>query len=115
MRGTTSRRIIDLIRRGGSKEIHARIGSPPIISPCYLGIDMATREELIAAHKTVKGVEFLIGANSLYYISLDGLVKSIGIPKEDLCTGCLTGVYPIEIPGEKCEDKQMKLNHYVPE
>ncbi len=115
VRGTTSRRIIDLIRRGGSKEIHARIGSPPIISPCYLGIDMATREELIAAHKTVKGVEFLIGANSLYYISLDGLVKSIGVPKEDLCTGCLTGVYPIEIPGEKCEDKQMKLNHYVPE
>ena len=115
VRGTTSRRIIDLLRRGGAKEIHARIGSPPIISPCYLGIDMATREELIAAHKTVKGVEFLIGANSLYYISLDGLVKAIGINKEDLCTGCLTGVYPIEIPGEKCEDKQMKLNQFTPD
>jgi amidophosphoribosyltransferase len=115
VRGTTSRRIIDLIRRSGAKEIHARIGSPPIISPCYLGIDMATREELIAAHKTVKGVEFLIGANSLYYISLDGLVSAIGIPREDLCTGCLTGVYPIEIPGEKCEDKQLKLNQFVPE
>jgi amidophosphoribosyltransferase len=115
VRGTTSRRIIDLLRRGGAKEIHARIGSPPIISPCYLGIDMATRDELIAAHKSVKGVEFLIGANSLYYISLEGLVKAIGIPREDLCTGCLTGVYPIEIPGEKCEDKQMKLNHFAPE
>jgi len=80
VRGTTSRRIIDLIRRSGAREIHARIGSPPIISPCYLGIDMATREELIAAHKTVKGVEFLIGASSLYYISLDGLVSAIGIP-----------------------------------
>jgi amidophosphoribosyltransferase len=76
---------------------------------------MATREELIAAHKTVKGVEFLIGANSLYYISLEGLVKAIGINKEDLCTGCLTGVYPIEIPGEKCEDKQMKLNQFTPD
>jgi amidophosphoribosyltransferase len=115
VRGTTSRRIIDLLRRGGAKEIHARIGSPPIISPCYLGIDMATRDELIAAHKSVKGVEFLIGADSLYYISLEGLVKAIGIPREDLCTGCLTGVYPIEIPGEKCEDKQMKLNHFSPE
>ena len=115
VRGTTSRRIIDLLRRGGAREIHARIGSPPIISPCYLGIDMATREELIAAHKTIKGVEFLIGANSLYYISLDGLVSAIGLPKEDLCTGCLTGVYPIEIPGEKCEDKQLKLNQFVPE
>ncbi|AFD01075.1 amidophosphoribosyltransferase [Methanocella conradii HZ254] len=115
VRGTTSRRIVDLLRRGGAREIHVRIGSPPIISPCYLGIDMATREELIAAHKSVKGVEFLIGATSLYYISLDGLVDAIGMPKEDLCMGCLTGVYPIEIPGEKCEDKQMKLNHFVSE
>ena len=113
VRGTTSRRIIDLIRRGGAKSIHARIGSPPIISPCYLGIDMATREELIAAHKSVKGVEFMIGADSLYYISLDGLVKAIGIDKEDLCTGCLTGVYPIEIPGERCESRQTKLNNFI--
>jgi amidophosphoribosyltransferase len=113
VRGTTSRRIIDLIKKGGAKEVHARIGSPPIISPCYLGIDMATREELIAAHKSVKGVEFLIGADSLYYISLEGLVKAIGIHKDDLCTGCLTGIYPIEIPGEKCENKQLKLNSFV--
>jgi amidophosphoribosyltransferase len=115
VRGTTSRRIIDLIRRSGAHKIHARIGSPPIISPCYLGIDMATREELIAAHKSVKGVEFLIGADSLYYISLDGLIESIGIPKEDLCTGCLTGLYPVEIPGEQCEARQTKLNSFVPE
>lgn len=113
VRGTTSRRIINLIRKGGAKEIHARIGSPPIISPCYLGIDMATREELIAAHKSIKGVEFMIGADSLYHISLDGLVKAIGLDKEDLCTGCLTGVYPIEIPGEKCEKSQMRLNSFV--
>jgi amidophosphoribosyltransferase len=100
VRGTTSRRIIDLIRRSGAHKIHARIGSPPIISPCYLGIDMATREELIAAHKSVKGVEFLIGADSLYYISLEGLVKSIGIPADDLCTGC-HWPNPVEIPGEQ--------------
>ncbi|CAJ35223.1 amidophosphoribosyltransferase [Methanocella arvoryzae] len=113
VRGTTSRRIIDLIRRAGAKSVHARIGSPPIISPCYLGIDMATREELIAAHKSIKGVEFMIGADSLYYISLDGLVKAIGIDKEDLCTGCLTGIYPLEIPGERCESKQTKLNNFA--
>ncbi len=115
VRGTTSRRIIDMIRRSGARKVHARIGSPPIVSPCYLGIDMATREELIAAHKSVKGVEFLIGADSLYYISLEGLVKAIGIPVEDLCTGCLTGVYPIEIPGEKCEVKQTRLESFVSE
>ncbi|OPY28050.1 MAG: Glutamine--fructose-6-phosphate aminotransferase (isomerizing) [Methanocella sp. PtaU1.Bin125] len=113
VRGTTSRRIIDLVRRSGARKIHARIGSPPIISPCYLGIDMATREELIAAHKSVKGVEFLIGADSLYYISLDGLISSIGIPKEDLCTGCLTGVYPVEIPGEQCEARQTRLQNFT--
>jgi amidophosphoribosyltransferase len=115
VRGTTSRRIIDLIRKGGAKQVHARIGSPPIISPCYLGIDMATREELIAAHKTTKGVEFMIGADSLYYISLDGLVNAIGINKEDLCTGCLTGVYPVEIPGETCEDRQTRLFNFIQE
>lgn len=113
VRGTTSRRIIDLIRKAGARKVHARIGSPPIVSPCYLGIDMATREELIAAHKSVKGVEFLIGADSLYYISLDGLISAIGIPKDDLCTGCLTGIYPVEIPGEQCECKQTRLNSFV--
>jgi amidophosphoribosyltransferase len=115
VRGTTSRRIIDLIRKAGANKVHVRIGSPPIISPCYLGIDMATREELIAAHKSVKGVEFLIGADSLHYISLEGLIKSIGIPREDLCTGCLTGVYPVEIPGEQCEVKQTRLDGFVSE
>jgi amidophosphoribosyltransferase len=115
VRGTTSRRIIDLVRKAGASKVHARIGSPPIISPCYLGIDMATREELIAAHKSVKGVEFLIGADSLYYISLEGLIKSIGIPREDLCCGCLTGVYPVEIPGEQCEVRQTKLNSFATE
>jgi amidophosphoribosyltransferase len=112
VRGTTSRRIIDLIRKSGAKEVHMRVGSPPIISPCYLGIDMATREELVAAHKAVKGVEAVINANSLGYISVEGLVKSIGIPQDDLCLGCLTGIYPVEIPGEKCVNRQLKLSEF---
>jgi amidophosphoribosyltransferase len=112
VRGTTSRRIIDMVRSAGAKEVHARIGSPPIIAPCYLGIDMPTRDELIAAHKTISGVEAVINADSLGYLSIDGLVKSIGIDRDNLCLGCLTGVYPVEIPGEKCKQKQLKLNEF---
>ncbi len=112
VRGTTSRRIIDLMRKSGAREIHVRVASPPIISPCYLGIDMATREELVAAHKAVKGVEAVINADSLGYISLEGLVRSIGIPLDDLCVGCLTGEYPVEIPGERCTRRQLKLSEF---
>ncbi len=112
VRGTTSRRIIDMVRSAGAVEVHARIGSPAIIAPCYLGIDMATRDELIAAHKTVPGVEAVINADSLGYLSIDGLVEAIGIDKENLCLGCLTGSYPVEIPGEKCHRRQLKLNEF---
>jgi len=112
VRGTTSRRIIDLMRKSGAREIHMRVASPPIISPCYLGIDMATREELVAAHKAVKGVEAVINADSLGYISIEGLVSSIGLPQDDLCVGCLTGAYPVEIPGEKCSRRQLKLSEF---
>lgn len=112
VRGTTSRRIVDMVRKAGAEEVHMRIGSPPIMSPCYLGIDMATREELVAAHKTVAGVEALINADSLGYVSVEGLVESVGIPADDLCLGCLTGVYPVEIPGENCMRRQLTLNQF---
>jgi amidophosphoribosyltransferase len=102
VRGTTSKRIVDLIRSAGAKEVHVRIGTPPIIAPCYFGIDMVTRKELIAAHKSVEGVALALGVDSLGYISIDGMVKSIGIPAEDLCLACVTGEYPLEVPGEKC-------------
>ena len=113
VRGTTSRRIVDLVRRAGAKKVHVRIGSPPIIAPCYLGIDMASREELIAAYKTIPGVEAVINADSLGYVSHEGLIKAIGLPEEHLCMGCLTGVYPLEIPGEKCIMAQTKLTEYL--
>jgi len=112
VRGTTSRRIVDMVRKAGAEEVHMRIGSPPIMSPCYLGIDMATREELVAAHKTVAGVEALINADSLGYVSVEGLVEAVGIPADDLCLGCLTGVYPVEIPGENCMRRQLTLNQF---
>jgi len=113
VRGTTSRRVVNMVRRAGAREVHVRIGSPPILAPCYLGIDMASREELIAAHKTVVGVETVIDADSLGYVSHDGLVDAVGLPKESLCMGCLTGLYPVEIPGEKCLVEQTKLSEYL--
>jgi amidophosphoribosyltransferase len=113
VRGTTSRRIVNMVRKAGAKEVHVRIGSPPILAPCYLGIDMASREELIAAYKTVAGVEAVINADSLAYVSHEGLVDAVGIPKENLCMGCLTGLYPVEIPGEKCMAAQSRLSEYL--
>lgn len=100
VRGTTSRRIIALVREFGARDVHLRVASPPIIAPCYLGTDFPTREELISNHKSVEEVRQTIMATSLAHISLDGLVSAIGLPFCNLCTGCLTGKYPIAIPGE---------------
>jgi amidophosphoribosyltransferase len=95
------RRIVSMLREAGAREVHVRIGSPPIVAPCYLGIDMNTRKQLVAAEHGVDEICKIIGADSLSYISLEGLVEAIGHRRSDLCTGCLTGVYPVEIPGEK--------------
>ena len=101
VRGTTSRRIIGIIRDAGAKEVHVRIGSPAIKAPCYLGVDIPTREELIAPYKTEEEVRKSITATTLHHISLDALVESIGIERKHLCTGCLTGCYPVAITEEK--------------
>ncbi len=101
VRGTTSRRIIGIIRGAGAKEVHVRIGSPAIKAPCYLGVDIPTREELIAPERTEDEVKNSITATTLHHISLDALVESIGIDKKHLCTGCLTGCYPVAVNGEK--------------
>jgi amidophosphoribosyltransferase len=103
VRGTTSRKIVDMLRKGGAKEVHFRVGSPPIISPCYFGIDMSTREELIASSKDIESVRQKINADSLAYLSLDGLLEAIGFKGEELCLACLTSKYPVEVPGEECE------------
>jgi amidophosphoribosyltransferase len=101
-----------MVRRAGASEIHARVGSPAIIAPCYLGIDMATRQELIASYKTVKEVEGLINADSLGYLSIEGLMRALECDKSDMCVGCLTGEYPVEIPGENCRKKQTRLDDF---
>ncbi|ADD09196.1 amidophosphoribosyltransferase [Candidatus Aciduliprofundum boonei] len=101
VRGNTMRKIVKMLKEAGAEEVHVRVGSPPIIAPCYLGIDMKTRDQFIAAEKSVEEIREIIGADSLGYISIEGLVKAIGLPYGDLCLGCLTGKYPVQIKGEK--------------
>jgi len=97
VRGTTTPHLISLLRRAGAKEIHMRVCAPPICHPCFFGVDMATRWELIAARKTIPEIREFIGADTLGYLSLDGLVSAVGLPKENLCQACLTGNYPIPV------------------
>lgn len=104
VRGTTSRRIVQMIKEAGAKEVHMRIGSPPIIAPCYFGIDMKSREELIAANHTVEEIGNILGADSLAYLSLEGLLEAIKRAGggKDYCLACLTSKYPVPVPGEEC-------------
>jgi amidophosphoribosyltransferase len=109
VRGTTSRRIINMMREAGAREIHMRIGSPAIKAPCYLGVDMPTREELIASNRIEEEVRHSITATTLHHISLSALIEAIGFDRENLCTGCLTGCYPLQIEGEKAKMRQVEF------
>ncbi|MGP6207310.1 amidophosphoribosyltransferase [Cuniculiplasma sp. SKW3] len=100
VRGTTMKRIVGILRNAGAKEVHVRIGSPPIIAPCYFGIDMKTRDQFIALNKTPEEVSSLVGADSVAYLSINGLMKSIGMTERELCLGCLTAKYPLKVSGE---------------
>ncbi|WP_156291015.1 amidophosphoribosyltransferase [Oceanobacillus salinisoli] len=104
VRGTTSRRIVQMLKEAGAKEVHVRIASPAIQNPCYYGIDMSTRDELIAANNTVEEVAELIGADSLAYLTESGLEKAIltdNTINQGLCTACMTGKYPVKEEGKK--------------
>ncbi|MFP4530532.1 MAG: amidophosphoribosyltransferase [Halodesulfurarchaeum sp.] len=103
VRGTTSRQLVDLLREAGAESVHVRIGAPPITAPCYMGIDMASREELIAAEQDVEDVEKAIGADSLAYLSPDAVAAAIDTERDDLCMGCVTGEYPYDIEGEETD------------
>jgi len=112
VRGTTSRRIVDFLKNKGAKEVHLRIGSPPIRAPCYLGIDTPTRDELLASNRSLDEICKFLHADSIGYISLKGLIDSVGIEANNLCLGCLTERYPVEIPGEVCIARQLKLTQF---
>jgi amidophosphoribosyltransferase len=95
VRGTTSAPIVNLIRQAGAREVHMRVHAPPIMWPCYLGVDLAKREELIAARMSVEEIGRHIGADSIDYLSLEALLESIGKGNKRFCTGCMTGRYPV--------------------
>lgn len=94
VRGTTTPRIVELLREAGATQVHLRITSPPIKHPCYLGVDMATYDELVAANYTVEEIRQRTGADSLGYLSLAGLMTAVGRDRNEMCIGCLTGEYP---------------------
>ena len=100
VRGNTTSKLVDVLFSAGAKEVHLRISSPPIQYPCYYGIDMATRAELIAANLSVDEIRAKVGATSLHYLTLDGLQASTGLPKSQFCRACFDGDYPIEVPEE---------------
>ncbi len=97
VRGTTSGRIIRILKEAGAKEVHMRVGCPPIKSLCKLGIDMPTDKELIASEKSIEEIRESIGADSLRYLQIGDLVKAIGLKEDELCLGCLTSKYPVKI------------------
>ncbi|MCF0226565.1 MAG: amidophosphoribosyltransferase [Methanobrevibacter sp.] len=98
VRGTTSKSLIELVKEAEPAEIHFLVGCPPVISPCYYGVAMATKKELIAANYSTEEIRQQLDIDSLGYITLESLVKAIGMPKEDLCLGCLNGCYPTDLP-----------------
>ncbi len=97
VRGTTTPHLVALVRRAGASEVHVRVCSPPIQWPCYLGVDMSTREELIASHKSVEEIRQFIGADSLGYLSIKGLLEVVDGVEGGYCDACFTGHYPVPV------------------
>ncbi len=98
VRGTTSKKLVKLVRDAGAKEVHFRVSSPPIISPCFFGIDMPTKRELIASHMSVEEIERYLEVDSLRYLSLQGMLSMHSLPGTTFCSSCFSGKYPIKIP-----------------
>ncbi len=103
VRGTTSTQLVELLRDVGAEAVHMRIGAPPIVAPCYMGIDMASREELIAAGRDTDAIREVIAADSLAYLSIDAVAEALDSSQADLCLGCVTGEYPYDIEGESTD------------
>lgn len=114
VRGNTQRALVRMLREAGALEIHVRISSPPVKWPCYYGIDFASRAELIAAGLEVEEIRRSIGADSLGYVSMEGLIAATTIAEEKLCTACFTGTYPIQIPADPAAGKHLleTVNRY---
>jgi amidophosphoribosyltransferase len=98
VRGNTTRQIVGMLRDAGAKEVHLRISAPPIRHPCHYGIDMSTREEMIAYGRSVEEVAAELGADSLAYLSIEGVYAAVGTPADHHCDACFTGNYPLGDP-----------------
>ena len=114
VRGTTSRKIVEMVRQAGAKEVHMRISSPPTTHSCFYGIDTPERGELLAARNTVEEMAEQIDADSLAFISIDGLYRALGKPERDparphYCDACFTGDYPIALP-DQADNSERQLS-----
>jgi amidophosphoribosyltransferase len=105
VRGNTTKKLVQLLRDAGAAEVHMRITSPPVVWPCFYGIDTDTQEQLIASRLSIPEIAEHIGADSLAYLSLDSMVEATGTPKEAFCLACFNGEYPVEIPDAVREGK----------
>ncbi len=103
IRGNTTRKIVRLLKKYGAKEVHLRIACPPVRFPCYLGIDMKTKDQFIASNRSLNEINAKLGADSLRYISLEGLIEATSLARDKLCLGCLTGKYPVRIGNQSSE------------
>jgi amidophosphoribosyltransferase len=103
VRGTTSRKIVRMLRDAGAREVHMRVSSPPTMNTCHYGIDTPTRSELIAANQSVEEIRKYIEADTIGYLSVEGMLDAFGRPQQATCTACFTGIYPVEIEEEERE------------
>ena len=109
VRGTTSRKIVRMVRAAGAKEVHVRISCPPTISPCFYGVDTPRKSELIAATHTLDEIRDFIEADSIGYLSLEGLLTAVGTERRTYCSSCYTGIYPVEFPRDEATYLQLAL------
>jgi amidophosphoribosyltransferase len=109
VRGTTSRKIVKMVRAAGAREVHLRISCPPTISPCFYGVDTPNRSELIASSHSVEDIRKYVAADSLAYLSLDGLRHAVQPRQNSYCTSCYTGVYPLAFPRDQHAYLQLAL------
>src|SRR4029453_3544483 len=109
VRGTTSRKIVRMVRAAGAREVHVRISCPPTISPCFYGVDTPRRSELIAATHTLEEITTFLDADSVAYLSLEGLLSAVGPQRGSYCSSCYTGRYPVEFPRDEAGYLQLAL------
>jgi amidophosphoribosyltransferase len=109
VRGTTSQKIVKMVRAAGASEVHVRISCPPTISPCFYGVDTPRKSELIAATHTIDEIREFLEADSVQYLSLDGLLSTVNSERKSYCTSCYTGNYPVPIPRDEARYLQLAL------